>query len=82
MFQVGQSSTGQSNFVRLEVVKFLPQTKCPGRPHLVSSCTVRLVERQVEKNPCITSQELKEKNPKLLGKVSDRTVSDFIFTMI
>ena len=53
-------------------------TKYPGRPRLVSSRTVRLVQRQVEKNPHITSWELKEKNPKLLGKVSDRTVRDYL----
>ena len=74
MFQVGQSSAGGA---REAGSGEIPTTTKP-RPHLVSSHTVRLVQRQVEKNPCIKSRELKEKNPKLLGKVSDRTMLGYL----
>lgn len=52
--------------------------KRSGRPRSVPPRTLRLVQREIEKNPRITSKELKKKNPKLLGKVSDRTVREYL----
>ena len=57
----------------------IPTTKKhSGRPCSVPPRTLRLVQHEIEKNPHITSKELKKKNPKLLGKVSDRTVREYL----
>ena len=57
----------------------IPTTKKrSGRPRSVPPHTLRLVQCEIEKNPCITLKELKKKNPKLLGKGSDRTAREYL----
>lgn len=40
-----------------------------------SERTLKVIPMQVEANPYITSRELVESNPLLLGNISERTVS-------
>ena len=46
------------------------QPKPKGRPKLTGPRALRIIKRQVDANPSITSRELKEKNPGILGMVS------------
>ena len=50
------------------------QEKIPGRPRKTSARTLNIIKRQVEVYPTITSRQLKEQNPELLGNVCTRTV--------
>ena len=50
----------------------------PGRPRLTSARTRSVIARQVNKDPKLTARELKEKNPKLLGNVSLRSVQQLL----
>ena len=50
------------------------QKKNPGRPRKTLPRTLNIIKRQVEVSPTITSRQLKEQNPVLLGNVSTRTV--------
>lgn len=52
-----------------------PQYKpIPGRPRKTTKGTDNLLRREVLKNPRLTASQLKESHPKLLAKVSARTV--------
>ena len=48
--------------------------KIPGRPRKTSARILNIIKRQVEVCPTITSRQLKEQNPELLGNVCTRTV--------
>ena len=50
------------------------EEKIPGRPRKTSARTLNIIKRQVEVCPNITSRQLKEQNPELLGNVCTRTV--------
>ncbi|XP_076047198.1 uncharacterized protein LOC143028681 [Oratosquilla oratoria] len=50
------------------------QNKPTGRPRKTTPRTLKVLRRQVDASPRITAPQLKEKNPKLLGHVSVRTV--------
>lgn len=58
---------------------FVPTHKHAGGKALaISPKALRLVKRQLDLQPSITAKELKEKNPKLLGGVSIRTIQENI----
>ncbi|KAG7177742.1 putative Transposable element Tcb1 transposase-like 9, partial [Homarus americanus] len=48
--------------------------KRPGRPRVTTPRTLKVIQRQVDKEPRISARQLKEKNPQLLGHVAERTV--------
>ena len=48
----------------------------PGRPRKTSPRTLKVLRRQVERNPGLTARQLKEQNPELLSDVAIRTVQD------
>ena len=49
-----------------------------GRPRKVSKTTLRLVHRQLKADPSLTAKEIKDKNSRVLGDVSLRTIQERI----
>ena len=46
-----------------------------GRPRKISNCIYKVIRRQLDKNPTLTAQKLKENNPALLQDVFVRWIS-------
>nr|XP_027208486.1 uncharacterized protein LOC113802164 [Penaeus vannamei] len=55
-----------------------PKHKPSGPKPKLSQRTLSIISRQIEAQPCISSREIKERNPQLLGGVSTRTVRDYM----
>ena len=49
-----------------------------GRPRKISNRTSKVIRRQLDKNPTLTAQKLKEKNHALLQDVSVRCISNHL----
>ena len=49
-----------------------------GRPRKIKPATLRLIHRQLKKDPSLTAREIKDKNTRVLGDVSLRTVQERI----
>ncbi|XP_068240528.1 uncharacterized protein [Palaemon carinicauda] len=49
-----------------------------GRPKKIKPATLRLIHRQLKQDPSLTAREIKDKNSRLLGEVSLRTVQQRI----
>ncbi|XP_068203902.1 uncharacterized protein [Palaemon carinicauda] len=54
-----------------------PKPRC-GRPRKIKPATLRLIHRQLKKNPSLTAREIKDANIRVLGDVSLRTVQERI----
>ena len=50
------------------------QKKPPGKPRKIGPRTLNILKRQVDKEPCVTARELKERNHTILSNVSLVTV--------
>ncbi|XP_037795262.1 uncharacterized protein LOC119590658 [Penaeus monodon] len=55
-----------------------PKHKPTGPKRKISQRTLGIISRQIEAQPCISSREIKEKNPCLLAGVATRTLRDYL----
>ena len=50
----------------------------PVKPRKITPYTLKLIERQIEADPTLTSCQIKERNNNVLGKIGGRTVRKYL----